>query len=171
MAGPKLQKTWIPKGKQIQRRWVLVDAKDVFLGRLATRVATILMGKHTPRYTPFRDTGDFVVVVNADRVRFTGRKMVQRRYMRYSGYMGGEKYTTLAQRFQKEPEEVVRQAILRMLPKTTLGKAMGKKLKVYAGGKHPHQAQKPEPLDLKSVRRGRIWQSNTSGEPEDVKAR
>jgi large subunit ribosomal protein L13 len=165
MAKPKQRKTWIPKGNRIERKWYLIDADGAILGRLATRVATILMGKHKPTYTPFRDMGDHVVVVNAAKVRMTGEKMEQRKYMRYSGYMGGEKYTPLKERFEKEPQEVVRGAIQHMLPKTTLGKQMLSKLKVYSDDKHKQTAQKPEKLDLDRIRGGRICLPSTSGEP------
>lgn len=163
MARPKQQKSWIPKGNKIDRKWYLVDAADVVVGRLATRVATILMGKHKPTYTPFRDMGDHVIVINAAKARFTGEKLQNRVFMWYSGYKGGEKFESLRDRFAREPHEVIRSAVTHMLPKTTLGRQMSRKLKVYKDEKHGHAAQKPVILDLKQVRKGRLWESNTSG--------
>jgi large subunit ribosomal protein L13 len=163
--------TWIPKGGKIQRRWWVVDATDVILGRLATRVATVLMGKHRADYTPFLDTGDFVVVVNAEKVKFTGEKLQERVRTTYSGYQGGQKFLAWKDEFATDPAEVVRRAVQLMLPKTTLGRGYIKKLKVYKGDKHPHAAQKPEKLELTQVRGGRVWLRSTSGEPADAKAR
>jgi large subunit ribosomal protein L13 len=165
MAKPKAQKTWIPHGNEIERKWYLVDAKGVVLGRLATRVATVLMGKHKPTFTPFRDMGDHVIVVNAAMAAFSGEKQSTRMYMDYSHFKGGESYISLGEWFKKEPEEVVRYSIRRMLPKTFLGDQMIRKLKVYAGEKHGHSAQKPVPLDLQRLRRGRICLSTISGAP------
>jgi len=137
------------KKGEITRKWHLVDATDKVLGRIATRIATILMGKHRPEYTPHVDTGDFVIVVNADKIRVTGKsKPTQRVQKRYSGYPGGLKMTTLAEMLAKHPDRVVRDAVRRMLPKSSLGRAMASKLKVYAGPDHPHQAQQPEKLEL-----------------------
>jgi large subunit ribosomal protein L13 len=165
MARPKGQKSWIPRGDKIERAWYIVDARDIILGRLATRVATVLMGKHKPAYTPFRDMGDHVVVINAAEAALSGEKRTTRTYMDYTKYKGGESYISLGEWFEKEPEEVVRYSIRRMLPKTFLGDKMIRKLKVYAGEKHPHAAQKPELLDLKRLRGGRLCLSSTSGAP------
>jgi large subunit ribosomal protein L13 len=137
------------KKGEIAARWHVVDAADQVLGRLAARVAPILMGKHRPEYTPHVDVGDFVIVVNAEKVRVTGsRKPTQRTYERYSGYPGGRRTTTLADMLRKAPDRAVREAVRRMLPKTKLGRHMLSKLKVYVGPDHPHQAQQPEPLSL-----------------------
>ncbi|MBI4279657.1 MAG: 50S ribosomal protein L13 [Armatimonadetes bacterium] len=141
-------KTYIPKKGEATGKWYLVDASDRVLGRLASRVAAVLRGKHRPDYTPSADLGDHIVVVNAERVRVTGRKMAQKTYYRHSGYPGGLKAETLAKRFARHPEDVVRDAVAGMLPKTGLGRHMIKKLKVYKGAAHRHQAQRPEPLDL-----------------------
>jgi len=142
-------KTYMAKKGEIAAKWHVVDATDKILGRMATRIATILMGKHRPEYTPHVDTGDFVIVINAADVRLTGAsKPTQRTYQRYSGYPGGQKSITLADMMRTRPEKVVFDAIRRMLPKTRLGHAMLKKLKVYAGAEHPHQAQQPEVLEL-----------------------
>ena len=133
----------------VERRWLVVDAADQVLGRLATRVATILRGKHTARFTPHVDTGDFVIVVNAEKVKLTGRKREQKTYYRHSGYPGGVKSTT-AGRLLSGPhaDRVVRQAVRGMLPKNSLGRDMLRKLKVYAGPEHPHAAQKPEEMQI-----------------------
>jgi large subunit ribosomal protein L13 len=128
----------------------VVDAKDQVIGRLATQIAMILRGKTKPIFTPHCDTGDFVVVVNAGQALLTGRKMDNKVYYRHSGYMGGIKAQTARQTFQGKPEEVLRQAVWGMLPKNSLGRRLLKKLKVYAGGEHPHQAQQPEPLTLQT---------------------
>ena len=165
MGRPKPQRSWIPCGDTIVRKWFLVDAADIVVGRLATRVATILMGKHKPTYTTFRDTGDHVIVINAAKAKFTGEKLNNRVFMWYTGYKGGDRFELLRDRFEREPEEVLRSAILHMLPKTTLGKQMAGKLKVYPDAKHGHAAQQPIALDLKSIRKGRLWPSSTSGAP------
>lgn len=146
------QKSFVASARTHVREWFLVDAKDQILGRLATRVATVLMGKHKPTYTPFLDTGDFVVVVNADKIRLTGKKPVQKVYKRFSGYPGGQKEVPFAVEFAKHPEEVVRQAVLDMLPRGTLGRQQIQKLKVYRGADHPHKAQQPKPLEIQSCR-------------------
>jgi len=138
--------TYFPKQGEIARRWYVVDAEGQALGRLATRVARILTGKESPRYTPFLDTGDHVVVINAAKVQVTGLKGEQKVYHRYTGYPGGLRSEDFRKRFERKPEVVVQDAILGMLPKTKLGRAMARKLKVYRGDKHPHQAQKPEAL-------------------------
>lgn len=136
--------TYFPKQGEIARKWYVVDANGQTLGRLATRVANILAGKHTPRYTPFLDTGDHVIVINADKVRLTGMKAESKVYHHYTGFPGGLRSEDFRKRFARKPESVVEDAIVGMLPKTKLGRAMAKKLKVYKGEQHPHQAQKPE---------------------------
>jgi len=139
-------KTEHAKKGQVERRWLLVDASDQVLGRVATQVATILRGKHTPRYTPHVDTGDFVVVINAEKIRLTGRKWDQKKYYSYSGWPGGLKERTAREMREKKPTEIIRHAVRGMLPKGPLGYAMIRKLKVYAGPEHPHAAQQPQPL-------------------------
>jgi large subunit ribosomal protein L13 len=135
--------TYFPKQGEIARKWYVVDAAGQTLGRLASQIATILMGKDNPRYTPFLDTGDHVVVINAAKVRLTGLKTEQKKYQHYTGYPGGLRTEDLRKRFVRKPELVVEDAIVRMLPKTKLGRHMASKLKIYRGDKHPHQAQKP----------------------------
>ena len=147
MRGTK-QKSFLASAKTHKQEWFLVDVKDRILGRVATRVAMILMGKHKPTYTPFLDTGDFVVVLNADKIRLTGRKAEQKVYKRFSGYPGGQKEVPFATAFAKHPEEVFRHAVLDMLPRGTLGRQQITKLKVYKGTEHPHAAQQPKPLSL-----------------------
>ena len=142
-------KTYMARTGEVQANWYLIDATDQVLGRLAARVAVILQGKNKPEYTPHVDTGDFVVIVNAEKVKLTGaNKATQRVYKNYSGYPGGLKLTTAADMLVKKPQQVLREAVRKMLPKTRLGSAMLKKLKVYAGPEHPHQAQMPQPLEL-----------------------
>ncbi len=131
-----------------EEKWHLVDAKGRVLGRMATKIAAILRGKHKPIFTPNQDLGDHVIVVNADQVVLTGDKWRQKHYYRHTGYIGGLKDVTADQLRREHPERIVEYAVLGMLPKTKLGKAMASKLKVYAGGDHPHAAQKPEPLDV-----------------------
>ena len=140
-------KTYIVKASEVKRQWYIVDASDKILGRLATRVATILMGKHKPTYATYLDTGDFVV--NADKVKFTGRKLTQKKYQRFSGYPSGRRERSLSEMMKRDSSEVVRLAVTRMLPRTTLGRHMASKLKVYSDDKHPHEAQKPMPLEIK----------------------
>ena len=142
--------TYFPKQGEITRKWYVVDASGVVLGRLASRVAGILAGKHTPRFTPFLDTGDHVIVINAGKVRLTGMKAETKLYHRYTGYPGGARTEEFRKRLARKPELVVEEAIVGMLPKTRLGRAMARKLNVYRGDKHPHQAQKPEPLAARS---------------------
>ena len=136
--------TYFPKQGEIARKWYVVDATGQTLGRLATRVARMLSGKNSPRYTPFLDTGDHVVIINAAKVQVTGLKGEQKVYHRYTGYPGGLRSEDFIKRFQRKPEAVVQDAIVGMLPKSKLGRAMAGKLKIYRGDKHPHQAQKPE---------------------------
>lgn len=144
--------TYFPRQGEIARKWYVVDATGQTLGRLATRVASILAGKDNPRYTPFLDTGDHVVVLNAEKVRVTGLKAGQKVYHRYTGYPGGLRSEEFRKRFDRRPEVVVQEAIVGMLPHTKLGRAMARKLKVYRGDKHPHAAQKPEVLALNGKR-------------------
>ena len=144
----RVQKTYVAKPSTIEQKWYLVDADGKTLGRLATRIARILMGKHKPTYTPHIDTGDFVVVVNAEKIHITGRKLEQKSYQRYSGYPGGLKIIPMAEMLEKHPDRVLREAVRRMLPKTKLGRHMLSKLKIYAGADHPHEAQMPEPIEL-----------------------
>ena len=141
-------KTYMAKSGEVPQRWYVVDAADKILGRMATRLATILQGKNKPEYTPHVDTGDFLVVVNAKRVRLTGRKGEQKTYDRYTYYPGGRRVISLEQLLAKRPERVIELAVKRMLPKGPLGRKMFKKLKVYAGPDHPHAAQRPEALEL-----------------------
>lgn len=140
--------TFIARKDEAERNWVLVDAKDQVLGRLAADVASILRGKTKPTYTPFIDAGDFVVIINAEKIKLTGRKMEQKMYYRHSGYMGGLKERTARQVMDKKPEEIIRHAVKGMLPKNSLGRSMFKKLKVYAGENHPHEAQQPQTITL-----------------------
>jgi large subunit ribosomal protein L13 len=139
-------KTFSPTPKDITRNWFVVDASDKILGRLASVVAHRLRGKHKPEFAPHMDLGDCIVVVNAAKVRTTGRKLDQKKYYRHSGWIGGLKETSLRDMLAKKPEDVIRKAVRGMLPKNRLGRAMLKKLKVYAGESHPHEAQKPETL-------------------------
>ena len=141
-------KTYTPKAPEIQRRWFIVDADGLILGRLATAIARVLRGKHKPMYTPHLDTGDYVVVVNAEKVRLTGDKAEQKTYFRHSGYMGGEQHIPVRTMLEKHPERVIELAVKGMLPKNNLGRLMRRKLKVYAGGEHPHEAQQPQPLEI-----------------------
>lgn len=142
-------KTYMAKTGELVKKWYVVDVTDKILGRVATEIATILMGKHRPEYTPHVDTGDFVIVINADKIRLTGtNKGDQRTYQRYTGYPGGLKETTLNEMLATKPEMVVSEAVRRMLPKNKLATVMLSKLKVYAGPDHPHQAQQPEALEL-----------------------
>jgi large subunit ribosomal protein L13 len=136
------------KEQDIQREWHVIDAQGQTLGRLATRVATILRGKNKPLYTPHMDCGDYVIVVNAEKVHVTGQKMSQKKYYRHSGYPGGLREVTLRDQLQKFPNRVIEAAVRGMLPKNRLGRQMFKKLKVYAGPNHPHQAQQPKHKEL-----------------------
>jgi large subunit ribosomal protein L13 len=139
-------KTYSVRAKEIDRKWYVVDARDETLGRLATRIATVLRGKHKPSYSPHLDVGDFVVVVNADKIRVTGKKLDQKIYYRHSGYPGGLKSLTLRRQLAQHPTRVIRSAVWGMLPHNRLGRAMVKKLRVYAGDEHPHEAQNPQAL-------------------------
>lgn len=139
-------KTYVTKPDEVKREWFVVDANGKTLGRLATEVARILRGKHKPIYSPMIDVGDYVIVVNAEKVRVTGRKLTQKFYYRHSGYPGGFKQINLRDMLARRPTRVIEYAVWGMLPKNALGRRMFKKLKVYAGPDHPHQAQKPKPL-------------------------
>jgi large subunit ribosomal protein L13 len=141
-------KTYTPKAPEVQRRWWLIDAEGRVLGRLASEVAQLLRGKHKPMYTPHLDTGDFVVVVNASRVRLTGNKAEDKAYFRHSGYMGGERFIPFRDMLEKHPERVIELAVKGMLPKNNLGRLMRRKLKVYAGPEHPHAAQQPQVREI-----------------------
>lgn len=140
-------RTYAVKAGEIERDWYVVDASDRVLGRLAAEIARVLRGKHKPIYSPHLDTGDYVVVVNAERVRLTGNKADQKAYFRHSGYMGGEKLIPFRRMQKRHPDRVIRLAVKGMLPKNTLGREMLKKLKVYAGPDHPHQPQAPKPFE------------------------
>ncbi len=142
-------KSYMASPSTIERQWYVVDATGHTLGRLASEVAAILRGKNKPTFTPHMDTGDYVIIVNADKIKVTGKKMEQKIYYRYSGYVGGMKETTLKEKMAKKPEEVLYLAIKGMLPKGPLGRQMIKKLHVYAGPEHQHQAQQPKELEIK----------------------
>jgi len=142
-------KTYSQKHKEIENRWYLVDAQDVVLGRLASKVAQLIRGKHKPSFTPHMDGGDYVVVVNAEKVRLTGRKLEQKHYFRHTGYMGHERFTSVQAMLARHPERVIQKAVFGMLPKSTLGRqTLRKKLKVYAGPEHPHAGQSPTRIEL-----------------------
>lgn len=141
-------KTYSAKPHEIDQKWLLVDAEGQTLGRMATAIATRLRGKHKPEYTPHIDTGDFVVVINADKVRVTGNKAKDKIYHSHSGFPGGLKSISFERLLEKAPERVIKQAVKGMLPRNSLGRAMFKKLKVYAGAEHPHTAQQPESVHL-----------------------
>ena len=144
-----MRTTFIAKTAEIERKWYVVDAADHTLGRLASEVASVLKGKNKPIYTPHLDTGDYVIIINAEKIKVTGKKLDQKLYRKHSEYTGGFKETTLRQMLDKKPEEVLVHAVKGMLPKNALGKDMLKKLYVYAGSEHEHQAQKPEVLEIK----------------------
>ncbi len=148
MKQARIHKTYVAKPDEIQRDWYVVDATGQTLGRLATQIASILRGKHKPQYTPYEDVGDFVIVINAEKVAVTGRKLDQKEYFHHSGYPGGIKSIVLRKQLQKHPERVIEHAVKGMLPRGPLGRRQFKKLKVYAGPEHPHQAQSPKPLEL-----------------------
>ncbi|NLA58240.1 MAG: 50S ribosomal protein L13 [Firmicutes bacterium] len=140
-------KTYMAKPADVQQNWYVIDAEDKVLGRLAAEIATVLRGKNKPQFTPHVDTGDFVIVVNAEKVKLTGKKMDQKLYRWHTGYPGGLRSRTAAEMLAKKPEEVIRRAVWGMMPKNTLGRNQMKKLKVYAGPDHPHTAQKPQPWE------------------------
>jgi large subunit ribosomal protein L13 len=143
-------KSFLAKPNELDKQWWLVDASDAVVGRLASEIAMVLMGKHTPKYTPHVDTGDFVVVINCEKVRFTGNKMANKTYTWFSGYTG-LRTETAEHRLNRAPELIIKEAVRRMLPKNKLGVDMLSKLKVYKGDAHPHQAQNPQPLKFEAV--------------------
>jgi large subunit ribosomal protein L13 len=143
-----LKKTYMSKTGEVDRKWLLVDATDKSLGRLASRLAVVLQGKHRPSYTPHIDTGDFVVVLNVEKIKITGKKREQKVYGKYTGYSGGRKTITLGELMNRNPAAVLEYAVKRMLPKGRLGRRMFKKLNAYKGTEHPHEAQKPQPVEL-----------------------
>jgi large subunit ribosomal protein L13 len=140
--------TYIPSANEIERKWFVVDASGKTLGRLATQAASILSGKTNPKYTPYIDMGDHVVVINAEKIRLTGLKSQSKVYRRYTGFPGGLREESFTRLLQRRPEKIVEEAIKGMLPKTKMGRKMGSKLKVYKGDKHPHEAQQPQTLEL-----------------------
>lgn len=146
-----MTKTYLPPVDSIERNWYIVDASDQRLGRLATEIATVLRGKNKPTFTPHLDTGDFVIVINAERVDVTGKKRSQKLYRRHSGRPGGMKTETFAKLQARLPERIIEQAVKGMLPKNTLGRQLFTKLKVYAGSDHPHQAQMPQILAIQTI--------------------
>lgn len=146
-----MNKTYLPTQDSVERNWYVVDATDQRLGRLASEVARVLRGKNKPTYTPSADTGDFVIIVNAEKIEVTGRKRTQKLYRRHSGRPGGMKTETFAKLQARIPERIIEQAVKGMLPKNTLGRQLFTKLKVYAGPEHPHQAQKPEVLEISTI--------------------
>ena len=141
-------KTQSAKKEEVERKWFIVDAEGEVVGRLCTKIAQVLRGKHKPSYTPHVDTGDYVIVINAEKIRFTGNKMQDKEYQTYSGYPGGQKSRTAKEMLDKHPIRIVELAVKGMLPKTRLGRQMYKKLFVYEGAEHPHEAQKPEPFNF-----------------------
>jgi large subunit ribosomal protein L13 len=141
-------KSFIPRDRDIQKYWHVIDAEGQILGRLATRAARLLTGKDKPIYTPFLDTGDHVIIINAEKVRLTGKKLTDKMYRHHTGYPGGLRETAAGVLLSKDPGKLIREAVIGMLPKTKLGRAMRKKLKVYQGPQHPHQAQQPTPIAL-----------------------
>lgn len=146
-----MTRTYTPKISEVKRNWVIIDAADVVLGRLASHAAAILRGKNKPTFTPHMDTGDFVIIINADKVALTGSKLAQKKAYRHSGYPGGLTATTYSELLEKNPERAVEKAVRGMLPKTSLGRAQMRKLKVYTGAEHPHAAQQPTPYILDQV--------------------
>ena len=146
-----MNKTYLPPVDTIERKWYVVDATDQRLGRLASEIAKVLRGKNKPSYTPFMDVGDFVIIINADKVSVTGKKRTQKLYRRHSGRPGGMKIETFAKLQARIPERIIEQAIKGMLPKNTLGRQLFTKLNVYAGPDHPHQAQKPDILEINTI--------------------
>ena len=146
-----MNKTYLPAQDSLERNWYVVDAADQRLGRLATEIARVLRGKNKPTYTPSMDTGDFVIVINAEKVDVTGRKRSQKLYRRHSGRPGGMKVETFDKLQARIPERIIEHAVKGMLPKNTLGRQLFTKLKVYAGSEHPHEAQKPQPLEISTI--------------------
>ncbi|MEV7803723.1 50S ribosomal protein L13 [Microbispora sp. NPDC088329] len=144
-------RTFSPKPNDVERQWYVIDATDVVLGRLASHVATLLRGKHKPIFAPHVDTGDFVIVINADKIALTGNKLEQKKAYRHSGYPGGLRSVSYGELMEKRPDRAVEKAVRGMLPKNALGRKMAKKLKVYAGAEHPHQAQQPVPFQITQI--------------------
>lgn len=144
-------KTFMPKRGEIEKKWYVVDATDKVLGRLASRISLVLQGKHKPSYVPYLDTGDFVVVVNAEKIKLTGKKLADKTYKTHSGYIGNLKEKTLSELMETKPEDVIVKVVKGMLPKNKLAAKMIKKLKVYKGPEHPHKAETPEPLNLAKI--------------------
>jgi large subunit ribosomal protein L13 len=145
--------TFFPKEGDLNRKWYVADAEEAVLGRLSAKIAAILRGKHKAIYTPHTDAGDYVIVINASKVRLTGNKLEQKTYVRYSGYPGGLRSVVAKKLLATKPEEIIKLSVRGMLPKNALGRKMLKKLKVYGGSEHPHKAQMPEALDVKEVKR------------------
>jgi large subunit ribosomal protein L13 len=143
-------RTFMAKKETVQRRWYVIDATDQVVGRLAVQIATMLRGKHRPDYTPHVDTGDFIIVINASRIRFTGNKMDTQVYQSYSHYPGGQRVVTARQLMEKHPERILEMAVRRMVPRNKLGRQQMTKLKIYAGPSHPHQAQQPQEFKMPS---------------------
>ena len=141
-------KTFSATPEDIDKNWVLFDAEDQSLGRLASRVATYLRGKHKPEFTPNMDTGDYVIVINAEKINLTGKKMQQKKYFRHTGYPGGERFTTAEEMMEKDPAFITKNAVKGMLPKNKLGRKLMTNLRIYAGAVHPHEAQQPEKIEL-----------------------
>lgn len=141
-------KTFIPKKEQIERKWYVIDATDKILGRLASRIAIILQGKHKPSYTPHIDMADFVIVINAEKIKVTGKKLLDKKYRSHSDYPGKVKEKNFEELLKTKPEDIIKQAVKNMLPQNKLARQTIKKLKVYKGSEHPHKAAKPEPLNL-----------------------
>ena len=144
----RMYKTYVAKPGEVERVWYVVDAADQTLGRLATRIATVLRGKHKPQYTPHEDVGDFVIVVNAEKVKVTGNKLDQKKYYWHTGYPGGIRERTLRRQLELHPERVIEHAVKGMLPRGPLGRRQLKKLKIYSGPEHPHEGQQPKPFEL-----------------------
>jgi large subunit ribosomal protein L13 len=149
-AGDREMSTYIPSALEIDRKWFVVDASGKTLGRLATEAASVLSGKRNPRYVPYIDMGDHVIVINAEKIRLTGLKSQQKVYRRYTGFPGGLREESFVRLLERRPEKIVEEAIKGMLPKTKMGRKMATKLNVYKGDQHPHQAQKPQPLEVKA---------------------
>ncbi len=143
-----MQKSYMAKITEVEKKYYIIDATDKVLGRLASKTASILRGKHKPTFTPHVDTGDYVIVINAEKIKVTGNKLSQKKYQRYSGYHSGQKTVKLSEMIEKAPTNVIKLAVNRMIPSGPLGNKMRTKLKVYAGDKHPHAAQKPIPLEI-----------------------
>jgi len=147
--GTSMRTTYMAKPNEVERKWLLIDAEGKTLGRLASEAAALIRGKHKPQFTPHLDTGDFVVIINADKVVLTGNKLANKKYYRHSGYSGGLKVTPAGEMLKNKPERMIELAVHGMLPKNRLGNKMKLKLKVYAGAEHPHQAQNPEVYELR----------------------